>query len=68
MNVYGYARQRHKVKDSPCRVIVCDASSEECLADIQRNFDEALAPFSEREIVATRWLDENKDAIVLLVD
>lgn len=68
MNIYAYTRMRHKVKDSPCRVVVRDHATDIVLADIQRNFDEALAPFSEREIVATRWLDENKDAIVLLVD
>lgn len=67
MNVAAYARMRHKIKSSPGRVLLEDYVSGETLADVQRNFDDALAPFSEYEVIGSRWLDEKKDAVVLLV-
>ena len=67
MNIYAYTRMRRKIKDSPGRVLLEDYVSGETLADVQRNFSDALAPFSEYEIVGSRWLDEKKDAVVLLV-
>ena len=67
MNVRAYARMRHKIKDSPRRVVLEDYVSGETLADVKRSFDDALAPFSDYEVVGSRWFDENKDAVVLLV-
>ena len=67
MNIYGYTRMRRKIKDSPGRVVLEDYVSGETLADVKRNFDDALAPFSDYEIVGSRWFDEKKDAVVLLV-
>ncbi len=67
MNIYAYARLRHKLKSAPVRVLLEDYVSGETLADVKRNFDDALAPFSDYEIVGSRWFDEKKDAVVLLV-
>lgn len=67
MNIYAYARLRHKLKPAPAHVVLEDYASGETLADVKRNFDDALAPFSDYEIVGSRWLGDKKDAVVLLV-
>lgn len=67
MNIYAYVRLRHKLKAAPAHVVLEDYVSGETLADVKRNFDDALAPFSDYEIVGSRWLGDKKDAVVLLV-
>ena len=67
MTVYGYTRMRRKIKDSPGRVVLEDYVSGETLVDVRINVEDRLAPFSDYEIVGSRWFDEKKDAVVLLV-
>ena len=67
MNVYGYTLMRRKIKDSPGRVVLEDYVSGETLVDVRINVEDRLAPFSDYEIVGSRWFDEKKDAVVLLV-
>ena len=38
-----------------------------CNPQIVVNVEDRLAPFSDYEIVGSRWFDEKKDAVVLLV-
>lgn len=68
MNVYGYVQQRKKIKNAPKRVIVRDFRTTVSLADVSRDYETALHPFFDCEIKGTRWLDEHKDAIVLLIE
>ena len=62
MNVYGYTLMRRKIKDSPGRVVLEDYVSGETLADAKINVEDRLAPFSDYEIVGSRWVDEKKDS------
>jgi hypothetical protein len=68
MNVYGYVQQRKKIKNSPKRVIVRDFWTTVSLADVSGGYETALRPFFGYEIKGTCWLDEHKDAIVLLIE
>lgn len=68
MNVYGYVQQRKKIKNAPKRVIVRDFWTTVSLADVSGNYETALRPFFGYEIKGTCWLDEHKDAIVLLIE
>lgn len=68
MNVYGYVQQRKKIKNAPKRVIVRDFWTTVSLADVSGAYETALHPFFDYEIKCTCWLDENKDAIVLLIE
>ena len=68
MNVYGYVQQRKKIKNAPKRVIVRDFWTTVSLADVSRDYETALHPFFDCEIKGTCWLDERKDAIVLLIE
>ena len=69
MTVYGYIRMRHKykLKSAPVRVLLEDYVSGEPLVDARINVEDRLAPFSDYEIIGSRWFDEKKDAVVLLV-
>lgn len=68
MNVYGYVQQRKKIKNAPKRVIVRDFWTTVSLADVSEGYETALCPFFDCEIKGTCWLDEHKDAIVLLIE
>lgn len=68
MNVYGYVQQRKKIKNAPKRVIVRNFRTTVSLADVSGDYETALHPFFDCEIKGTRWLDERKDAIVLLIE
>ena len=62
MNIYAYIRMRHKLKSAPVRVLLEDYVSGETLADVRINVEDRLAPFSDYEIVGSRWVDEKKDS------
>ena len=68
MNVYRYVQQRKKIKNAPKRVIVRDFWTTVSLADVSRDYETALRSFFGYEIKGTCWLDERKDAIVLLIE
>lgn len=68
MNVYGYVQQRKKIKNAPRRVIVRDFWTTASLADVSGDYETELRPFFAHEIKGTCWLDEHKDAIVLLIE
>lgn len=68
MNVYGYVQRRKKIKNAPKRVIVRDFRTTASLADVSGGYETALRPFFGYEIKGTCWLDERKDAIVLLIE
>lgn len=68
MNVYGYVQQRKKIKNAPKRVIVRDFWTTVSLADVSGDYETALCPFFGYKIKGTCWLDEHKDAIVLLIE
>lgn len=68
MNVYGYVQQRKKIKNAPKRVIVRDFWTTVSLADVSEDYETTLCSFFDCEIKGTCWLDEHKDAIVLLIE
>ena len=68
MNVYGYVQQRKKIKNAPKRVIVRDFWTTVPLADVSGGYETALHHLFGYEIKGTCWLDEHKDAIVLLIE